>query len=703
MKKTIQIVFLFFTLFTTDALTQPASVALKDGSGSPISTHASITEAYGAIVTPMTQGYIIELTSGYTGANETFPISLTQKAGIDSSKRITIRPAAGVNLVTISSLQASLPVILFDGGDFITIDGRAGGIGSSINLYIENTTLSGANTTTINFINGATYNELRYLHAKNSLQNSAGPRVILFSTSANNPEGNSYNKVTNCKIEGSRTGIASSGTVTVFNRFLVIEENEIFNWGYAGIWLLSACSDVVVKNNIIYQTQGYNNTIVSGIITGAVVGQNLTISGNKIFGMNSASTSSTQIRGIAITPGRDANFKIFNNFIALDQNGPSNVSACYGVLVSGTIPFTFSFDFNSVNIGGVHSGGTTATVLSAAFAKSSTNDTSVFKIRNNLFKNTRTGGVAGGFHAGSIITPNGIAEMNFNVSFSTGSVDNFHAGWGGTLYNDLGQYKTAASPHESNTIFKDISYTSATDLHLLPPSDGDPDLAGMPVPEITSDIDNQIRNATAPYRGADEATNPVPVELASFISNVTGNSVTLKWVTASEKNNSGFQIERSTGKSDWASVGFVTGKGTSVSLNEYSFVDKGLVAGKYSYRLKQIDHDGSVRYYQLASEVEIGIPSEFNISQNYPNPFNPTTKIDFSVAELASVSIELFDISGSKAATLYNGINEPGFYSMTLDLQKYGLSSGNYFYRFTATGVKQGKIFTSFKKMTLLK
>jgi len=116
MKKTIQIVFLFFTLFTTVALTQPASVALKDGSGSPISTHASITEAYGAIVAPMTQGYIIELTSGYTGANETFPISLTQKAGIDSSKRITIRPAAGVNLVTISSLQASLPVILFDGG-----------------------------------------------------------------------------------------------------------------------------------------------------------------------------------------------------------------------------------------------------------------------------------------------------------------------------------------------------------------------------------------------------------------------------------------------------------------------------------------------------------------------------------------------------------------------------------------------------------
>ncbi len=114
----------------------------------------------------MTQGYIIEITSTYTGTSETFPITLSQKAGIDSSKRITIRPAAGVTMATISSLQASFPVILFDGGDFITIDGRAGGLGSTINLFIENTTTTGANTTTINLINGATYNELRYLHAK---------------------------------------------------------------------------------------------------------------------------------------------------------------------------------------------------------------------------------------------------------------------------------------------------------------------------------------------------------------------------------------------------------------------------------------------------------------------------------------------------------------------------------------------------------
>lgn len=468
--------------------------------------------------------------------------------------------------------------------------------------------------------------------------------------------------------------------------------------------MLSACPSVEIKNNLIYQTQGYNNTIVSGIITGAVAGQSLLISGNKIYGINGSSTSSTQMRGIAITPGRDGNYNIYNNFIALDQNGPANVSACYGVLISGSVPFTFLFDFNSVNVGGVHSGGTAGNVLSAAFVKTATNDTSVFKIRNNLFKNSRTGGVAGGFHSGSFINaPNGVAEMNYNVSYSAGSVDNFHAGWGTTLYNDLAQYKTAAGAFEVNTIFKDITYTSATDLHLVAPSDGDPDLAGTPIAGILTDIDNQVRNASTPYRGADEATNPVPVELASFAATVTGNAVTLKWTTATEKNNNGFQVERKQASGEWQSVGFVKGKGTTLSVSEYSFVESDLASGKYSYRLKQIDFDGSSQYHQLAGEVVIGVPTEFAISQNYPNPFNPSTMIDYTVADVASVTIELFDMTGSKIADLFTGVAEAGYYSLSLDIHKLGLSSGNYIYRFTATNLKDGKQFNSVKKMTLLK
>lgn len=697
-------VILIACTFQISIFAQAGSVSLLSGTGTPISSHASITEAYGAIITPMTQGYIIELTGSYTGASETFPLTLTQKDGIDSSKRITIRPALGVGLITISSLQASLPVILFDGADYITIDGRAGGIGSTINLFIENTTTTGANTTTLNFINGATYNELRYVHAKNNLQASAGPRVVLFSTSASNPEGNSYNKVANCKIEGSRTGIASSGTAANPNQYLVIRENEIVNFSFAGIWLLSACPTTLIERNTIYQTQGYNSTGVSGINIGSVPGQVLDIIGNKIYGITSTATGATTLRGITCTGSRDATYNIYNNFIALDANGPSNVSSAYGAQFSGTIPYTLNFNFNSVNLGGTHSGGTSGVVISACFVKSASNDTVSYTLKNNIFKNTRTGGNAGTLHTGSFISAvNGAIAMDYNVSYCTGSASNFHAGWGGTIYNDLAQYQTAATPNETHTIFKEVTFVSMTDLHLIPPSNGDIELAGIPILGITTDIDLNLRSSLVPYRGADEAAELIPVELVSFTSSVNENNVVLTWTTATEKNNYGFEVQRSSNKSEWTNAGFVKGFGTTTEGKVYSFTDQKLASGRYSYRLKQVDFDGTVEFHALANEVNVGLPESFSISQNYPNPFNPTTKIDFTVADASGIVIELFDITGGKIAEVVNGSFEPGFYSVVIDAQKYKLSSGTYIFRFTAKDGSNTSIYSATKKMTILK
>jgi hypothetical protein len=703
-KNFLPFVILIAGIFQISLFAQASSVSLLSGTGTLISSHASITEAFAAIDTPMTQGYTIELTGTYTGASETFPITLTQKTGIDSSKRITIRPALGVGLITISALQASLPVILFDGGDFITIDGRAGGTGSTINLFIENTTTTGANTTTLNFLNGATYNELRYIHAKNNLQASAGPRVILVSTSANNPEGNSYNKITNCKIEGSRTGIASSGTAANPNNYLVIRDNEIFNFSFAGIWLLSACPTTLIERNTIYQTQGYNSSGVSGINIASVPGQVLDVIGNKIYGLTSSSTSATTLRGITCTGSRDATYNIYNNFIALDANGPSNVSSAYGAQFSGTIPYTLNFIYNSVNLSGTHSGGTSGVVISACFVKSASNDTVSYTLKNNIFKNTRTGGNAGTLHTGSFMSAlNGTIDMDYNVSYCTGSASNYHAGWGGTIYTDLAQYQTAATPNEAHTIFKEVTFVSSSDLHLIPPSDGDVELAGTPIAGITTDIDLNFRSSSVPYRGADEAAELIPVELASFTSSVSENNVVLTWTTASEKNNYGFEVERSSNKTDWTNAGFVKGFGTTAEGKEYSFTDQKLPSGRYSYRLKQIDFDGTVEYHALANEVNVGLPESFSISQNYPNPFNPSTKIDFTVADASGIVIELFDITGGKIAEIVNSSFEPGFYSVVIDAQKYKLSSGTFIFRFTAKDGSNNSLYTATKKMTILK
>jgi len=190
----------------------------------------------------------------------------------------------------------------------------------------------------------------------------------------------------------------------------------------------------------------------------------------------------------------------------------------------------------------------------------------------------------------------------------------------------------------------------------------------------------------------------VPVELKSFTASVTDDDVQLNWVTATEKNNSGFQIERKSA-GDFESIGFVPGSGTTTEPMNYSFSDADLTPGNYYYRIKQIDYDGTFEYSD-AIEIEIAAPGVFSLNQNYPNPFNPSTKITFSLASDANVSLKVFDVMGQEVMILIDQDLSAGEHKY--DLNASGLNSGVYFYKLEANGQK-GKNFTSVKKMIILK
>ena len=190
----------------------------------------------------------------------------------------------------------------------------------------------------------------------------------------------------------------------------------------------------------------------------------------------------------------------------------------------------------------------------------------------------------------------------------------------------------------------------------------------------------------------------VPVELTSFTASVNDNDVTLNWVTASELNNNGFQVERKS-NGEYQVIGFVPGFGTTTETRAYSFSDVNLTAGNYSYRLKQIDYDGTFEYSDPV-EVEIIVPDVYSLHQNYPNPFNPSTKIDFSLAVDSKVSLKVFDILGQEVANLVNTNLVAG--SHNVDFNASLLNSGVYFYRIEATGI-DGTNFTNVKKMILTK
>jgi len=190
----------------------------------------------------------------------------------------------------------------------------------------------------------------------------------------------------------------------------------------------------------------------------------------------------------------------------------------------------------------------------------------------------------------------------------------------------------------------------------------------------------------------------VPVELTSFTASVDGRNVTLNWSTATETNNQGFEVERNSGNG-YENVGYLAGFGTSTEPHSYSFIDASVKEGTHSYRLKQIDFNGTFEYFD-AIEVEIVIPDVFALAQNYPNPFNPSTKIDFSLAIDSKVSLKVFDVLGQEVMTLINQDLTAGVHTYNFDAASF--NSGIYFYRIEATGV-DGTNFTNVKKMILLK
>ena len=190
--------------------------------------------------------------------------------------------------------------------------------------------------------------------------------------------------------------------------------------------------------------------------------------------------------------------------------------------------------------------------------------------------------------------------------------------------------------------------------------------------------------------------NFVPVELTSFTASVNGQAVYLSWNTATELNNKGFAVEQlSESQGDnWEEIGFVPGSGTTTEPGSYSFIDNNLTNGTYSYRLKQIDFDGSYEYSQ-AVEVNVYQPQKFSLSQNYPNPFNPTTSISYSVSEDGFVRLSVYNVLGQRLVDLVNGEVKSGIHQVSFDAKN--LSSGVYYYRL------ETKSFTSTKKMMLLR
>jgi hypothetical protein len=215
----------------------------------------------------------------------------------------------------------------------------------------------------------------------------------------------------------------------------------------------------------------------------------------------------------------------------------------------------------------------------------------------------------------------------------------------------------------------------------------------------------QRNSSITPWHGLgidDFKFNPngstLPVELSSLAAHLIGNSVKLSWITETEVNNYGFEVERcvlSAERQAWNKIGFVPGNGNSNSQKDYSFIDENTSVGSvFKYRLKQIDNDGQFEYSKIV-EVSFFKPVDFSLKQNYPNPFNPSTSIQYTIGSRQFVQLKVYDVLGNEIATLVDEFKPEGMYDVQFTMNNP--ASGIYFYQLRAGN------FLETKKMVITK
>ena len=161
--------------------------------------------------------------------------------------------------------------------------------------------------------------------------------------------------------------------------------------------------------------------------------------------------------------------------------------------------------------------------------------------------------------------------------------------------------------------------------------------------------------------------SPVSVELASFIATVEKNDVFLDWITITESNNFGFDIERSKYPyKKWDTITFLQGNGTTTNPVHYEYIDRNLQSGIYKYLLKQIDLDGSFNYSTTIT-TEIGIPKTFFLHQNFPNPFNSSTTINYELLKNTKVILIIYNLVGHEIRSLLIEQQSAGFKTVVWD------------------------------------
>jgi Secretion system C-terminal sorting domain len=261
---------------------------------------------------------------------------------------------------------------------------------------------------------------------------------------------------------------------------------------------------------------------------------------------------------------------------------------------------------------------------------------------------TVTGSICAGTHTLTLSgTANGKNTYSGSIAGNTATI-----AWNGSLW-------AITAPFPAGTLF-----TNNTETTTNPPCH----TVGIFISQ------GACAGATVTASSGSCATSTIPIELANFTARIYANLVELTWLTASETNNKGFQIERSDDGFYFSPINFVRGKGDSKGFTTYKLFDNTTLTGvNYYYRLRQIDLNGTE---SLSKVIGIKTSQDDKIYVS-PNPANSQLNIYFSGEK---ADIKVYDLLGR---LVLNQKNESTG-NRSLDISS--LKSGNYIVEITVNG-----------------
>ena len=170
----------------------------------------------------------------------------------------------------------------------------------------------------------------------------------------------------------------------------------------------------------------------------------------------------------------------------------------------------------------------------------------------------------------------------------------------------------------------------------------------------------------------------LPVELGPFTASASGRTITLRWSTLSETDNDRFEVQQSV-DGRFQTLGTVRGQGTTTESTSYRFAVDDLAPGEHTFRLRQVDVDGTAA---LSPEVtaRVDLSQSLTLRQAGRNPFQNQTTLEIGVQTAQVVTVDLFDVLGRRVRTLYQGTPTPGrLHPITVEAR--GLAPGRYLVR----------------------